>query len=229
MIRPCALAVTIAFLAVGCAGFAPSSNDATARSDAAENETLQSESVEREIQEITLRVRNKSCVGLGIGSGFAVDDYHLVTNHHVAAGADEIEISTWDGHTIDAQAVAATRISDIAVIEVDTALPRIADHAFTKPSVGDDVIAVGFPRGGEMQLSEGTIRSIEHDAYLGELLRTDATIRQGNSGGPLVNRAGDVVGVVVAIDTRSGEGLAISNDAISDAATHGLTSIQTCF
>lgn len=173
---------------------------------------LAQDSIERHAREITLRVRNSTCVSLGMGSGFALDKTTLVTNRHVVEGADELEINTWDGESITVDVAEVALGSDLAIVEVDSDLPGIATLADDNPDPGESVTAVGFPDGSELAFSEGRIKDYtegEEFGETGDIMRADFEIHPGNSGGAVLNEEGEVAGVVFAIEVLSDYGLAI--------------------
>ena len=163
--------------------------------------------------------------GQAVGSGFLIDAAGvIVTNHHVIAGAGEITVTIHDGRKFQAQLVGADEKSDIAVlrIQLDEPLPYVlfGDSATTR--VGDWVIAVGNPFGLGGTVTAGIVSARGRDIRSGpydDFLQFDAPINQGNSGGPLFDRHGQVIGVNSAIFSPSGGnvgiGFAIPSDIVS--------------
>jgi S1-C subfamily serine protease len=149
----------------------------------------------------------------GLGSGFVFDAEagYVMTNYHVANGADRIDVVLHDGRRFEAQVVGADRETDLAVLRVDA--ERLHEIKFGDSgslSVGDDVFALGNPFGLDGTFSSGIVSrlgrsniSIKNVTYQG-FIQTDAVINPGNSGGPLVNLRGEVVGVNTAIASESG-------------------------
>ena len=158
-----------------------------------------------------MRVRNLSCVGVGIGSAVAIGRQTLVTNAHVVQGAIEIQVNTWTGRTFDTRVAAAAFLDDLAVVRTVAALPAVA-RLGTDPAPGDTVRIAGFPYGGRLRLVEGRVTDDQPgDRYgqRGRVMRIDATIAPGNSGGPVFNAAGELVGVAFGADRVTGHALAI--------------------
>ncbi len=144
-----------------------------------------------------------------VGSGFIVDPNGLiVTNRHVVEGAYSLSVTLANGERLPATLVGKALTFDIALIKIDAGRPlapvKLGDSAALR--LGDRVVAVGNPLGFAGSVSAGVVsafhRQIGLSAY-DDLIQTDATINQGNSGGPLFNMAGEVVGVNQAIYTRN--------------------------
>lgn len=164
----------------------------------------------------------------GSGSGFFYDDQgHIVTNYHVIADADELQVTLADGQTVPARIVGSDPSNDLAVIKVDlpTATIRplpIGDS--TQVYVGQFVLAIGNPFGLERTLTFGIVsalgRVIEspNQRFIGEVIQSDVAINPGNSGGPLLDLSGRVIGVNSAILSPSGAnagiGFAISSRTV---------------
>jgi len=156
----------------------------------------------------------------GQGSGFVVDAAgHIVTNNHVIADANKIEVTFFDGTTVDAEFVGADPDSDIAVIQVDVPAESLRPITWGDSDtvrVGQRAVAIGNPFGLAGTLTSGIISALgrslptENGAFrIPEIIQTDAAINPGNSGGPLLNSEGRVIGVNTAIvprrDTFGGE------------------------
>ena len=142
----------------------------------------------------------------GTGSGFVYDtEGHIVTNWHVIQDADEIQVAFADGTTLEAEMVGSDPANDLAVIKVDPEghdLDPIPVGESDDLRVGQFVVAIGNPFGLEQTVTFGvisslgrTIQSPEGGRFIGEAIQTDAAINPGNSGGPLLNLAGELIGV----------------------------------
>lgn len=145
----------------------------------------------------------------GMGSGVIIGKGLVLTNNHVVDGADEVTIDLSDGRRVPVTDVKTDRQTDLAVLrfESDDALPIAKLGDSDKLDIGDWVIAVGNPFELEQTVSAGIISakgrslgSVERARFL----QTDAAINPGNSGGPLVNLAGEVIGINTAIFSRNG-------------------------
>jgi putative serine protease PepD len=171
--------------------------------------------------------------GRATGSGFAIDQQgHVVTNAHVVEGASDVSLVLSNGRTVDADVVGSDEDNDLAVLQVSSAdaegLRALTLGRSAQLRVGDPVLAVGSPLGLEGTVTAGIVSAVDRQARFGDngtrqsAIQTDAAINPGNSGGPLVNAAGQVVGVNTAIATlgtsRSGNigiGFAIPVDRMT--------------
>jgi serine protease Do len=158
-----------------------------------------------------------------VGSGFVIDPSGLiVTNYHVVEDAFEIAVTFSDGTILPATLLHASRLADLAVVQVK------ADHPLapaqwgdsTKLNVGDQVFAIGNPLGIGLSVSAGIVSGLNRDVQdspYNHYIQTDAAINHGNSGGPLFDMKGRVVGVDTAMvsltEASAGLGLAIPSDA----------------
>ncbi len=143
----------------------------------------------------------------GEGSGFLFQDGHLVTNDHVVFSDEDadVEVQYPTGEWTGGEVVGTDFYSDLAVIEVDAVPEEAPTLAFAEeqPVVGQEVLALGNPVGLEGSLSKGIVSGVNravspggHDFSYPNVVQTDAAVNPGNSGGPLVDMDGEVVGVV---------------------------------
>jgi len=178
---------------------------------------LQQADVLRAAREFTVRIRTLGCDRLGTGSGFVIGDGLIVTNRHVVGQPREISISTWDGRSFDARVEGIAQDADLAVIQVvGTDLPA-ATLRDAPAVVGEAVAAIGYPGGGGAVITTGRVLGFVEGGLLGEAvpsIRVDAEVRQGNSGGPLIDMEGQVVGVIFALTAQDGDGLAVPIGAL---------------
>jgi putative serine protease PepD len=168
----------------------------------------------------TVTIRVTTGTGGGLGSGFVLDGHgRIMTNNHVvadAAGTGSIQVSFADGHRAKAVLLGRSPGYDLAVIQVDDRRDLhpvvLGDSAATR--VGEPAIAIGSPLGLTGTVTEGIISAVNRPVEVGDAdspdgpaylnaLQTDAPINRGNSGGPLVNGRGEVIGVNSAILTGS--------------------------
>ena len=160
-----------------------------------------------------VRVLSTAC-GLGIeGSGWAVEPGVVVTNAHVLAGADDTTVTTQDGAELDATPIYYEPRQDLALLRIGAALPALPVSDERK--VGGDAAVLGYPENGPYELSPArlgeTRATISEDSYgNGPIERTimaiSGTVRSGNSGGPLVDPRGKVVGTIFAATTSGPNG-----------------------
>ena len=140
-----------------------------------------------------------------VGSGFVIDPSGIVaTNWHVVAGASEIIVNFSDGSSSPATVLSASRVCDIALLKVAVGHPLAVAHwgNSDQVQVGDPVVAIGNPLGLGMSVSAGVVsglnRNIMETPY-DDFIQTDAAINHGNSGGPLFNMHGEVIGIDTAL------------------------------
>jgi serine protease Do len=161
-----------------------------------------------------------------LGSGFVIDgkDGLIVTNNHVIDGADEIIINFHDGSKLKVDRVVGKDTkTDLALLKVTPKKPlaQVAFGSSTTLKVGDWVMAIGNPFGLGGSVTVGIISAKQRDISSGpydEYLQTDASINKGNSGGPLFNMDGDVIGVNTAIISPTGGSIGIGFAVPSDTA-----------
>jgi S1-C subfamily serine protease len=182
-----------------------------------------------------VRVLSTAC-GLGIeGSGWAVEPEIVVTNAHVVAGADDTTVTTQDGTQLTATPIYYEPRLDLALLRVGTALPTLPVNS--QRHEGEDAAVLGYPENGPYQLSPARIgetrATISEDSYgNGPVERTitalSGSVRSGNSGGPLVDGDGDVVGTVFAATTSGPEGgFAIPAEQVREALRHTSEGVGT--
>jgi serine protease Do/2-alkenal reductase len=150
-----------------------------------------------------------------LGSGFVFDPAgYILTNNHVIDGATSVTVTFQDGTILPATVVGRDKAGDLAVLKVDAGhpLPAVQFGDSSKLRVGDWVLAIGNPFGLAGSTSAGIVsaldRDIDEDQY-DDFIQTDATINRGNSGGPLFDMAGHVIGVNAAIYSPSGGSVGI--------------------
>jgi putative serine protease PepD len=172
--------------------------------------------------ETTVRFRRGpfQAEGTGAGTGVVLDDGYIVTNAHVIEGASEVEVTVpGSGATLVATIVGSDPANDIAVLHVDdtSGLVPAALGSSDLAAVGDSVVAIGnaLALEGGLTVTQGIVSALDRsvdteEGTLDDLIQTDAAISSGNSGGPLVNDHGEVIGINSAVAT-SGGGVSASN------------------
>ena len=177
-----------------------------------------------------------------LGSGFVIDRAgHLVTNYHVVRGATTIQVSFSNNERYRAKLVGSDPSTDIAVLKVDvpaSALKALPLGNSDAVRVGDQVIAIGNPFGLDRSVTSGIVSAVQrrieapNDLSIAHVIQTDAALNHGNSGGPLLNAQGEVVGVNAQIETGGvsqgnvGIGFAIPINTVKDVVAqlikHGM-------
>ena len=152
-----------------------------------------------------------------LGSGFVISpDGYIVTNYHLAGDAVKITVSLANGQTLDADLIGADKATDLALLKVSTDQPLeyVSFTSEPEPIIGEWAIALGNPFGlfeaAAPSVTVGVVSAAERDLgvldglILHDMIQTDAAINSGNSGGPLINALGEVIGVNTAIYTKNG-------------------------
>ena len=170
------------------------------------------------------RRNNSGRVAKSLGSGFVIDKAgYIVTNNHVIEGSDVIEVVFPDGDTYEAELLGRDPSTDLALLKIDAGrdLPFVPFGNSDEADVGDWVMAIGNPFGYGGSVAAGIIsarnRNINHGAY-DDFIQTDVAINRGNSGGPLFNMSGEVIGVNTAIISPTGGSVGISFSISADLA-----------
>lgn len=150
----------------------------------------------------------------GAGSGFIIDPRgYILTNYHVVAGAQTMEVILGDQTRYPAKFIGADQRNDVALIKIDPKGKQLAALILGDSStlqVGQKVLAIGDPFGFQSTLTTGVVSALgrtvqtSQTTYIDEAIQTDASINRGNSGGPLINTHGEVIGINSAIYTPSG-------------------------
>jgi putative serine protease PepD len=166
------------------------------------------------------------------GSGWVYDDAgHVITNHHVVVGANSVRVMLSDGSSYPATVVGSDPSTDLAVIKVDAPADKLVPLETGSSGdleIGDAVVAIGSPFGLEGSVTAGIVSALHRDMQspngfsINDSIQTDAAINHGNSGGPLLNLEGEVVGVNAQIESdgggSDGVGFAIPSDTVRSIA-----------
>jgi putative serine protease PepD len=167
-----------------------------------------------------------------LGSGFVLDKAgHIVTNYHVVQGADQIRVSFSNRDTVQAQLVGTDPSTDLAVLRVETSASGLKPLPLgdsDSVEVGDQVVAIGNPFGLDRTATAGIVSALQrlitapNQFTIDHVIQTDAPINHGNSGGPLLNARGQVIGVNTKIETGGissgnvGIGFAVPSNTVKD-------------
>ena len=156
--------------------------------------------------------------GNSLGSGFAVGENCIVTNAHVIGDPQSITVATYGGQEYRAAVLGINEQEDIAVLTVtDATFPYLEVADLSQMRTGDDIYAIGAPRGMAYTLTKGGISAKERAVGNQTYIQIDAAINQGNSGGPLLNDAGQVLGMnTLKMTDTEGIGLAIPISRVCD-------------
>jgi putative serine protease PepD len=196
------------------------------------------ERTQKAVVEITAAATQFSGAQSAQGSGFVFDDDgHIVTNQHVVEGASSISVRFWDGSTRRARLVGTDPSTDLAVIKVNapaTFLEPLRLGDSSDVDVGDAVIAMGSPFGLEGSVTSGIVSALHrqmtapNNFTINDSIQTDAAINHGNSGGPLLDQEGRVIGVNAQIESESGGsdgvGFAIPSNTVRSIVTQLIAS-----
>ncbi len=166
----------------------------------------------------------------GVGSGFFISaDGYVLTNHHVVNGADDIYVTLTDRREFKARVIGSDERTDVALIKIDTtgaSALKIGDPNLLRK--GEWVVAIGSPFGLDSTVTAGIVSAKGRDTgdYL-PFIQTDAAVNPGNSGGPLLNMRGEVVGINSQIISRSGGFMGISLSIPIDEAMRVVEQLRT--
>jgi serine protease Do len=171
----------------------------------------------------------------GVGAGFIISpEGDIVTNAHVVEGADKVTVTLADGTSLEARIVGTDPTTDLALIRVtsEVALPHVGWGDSASLRVGEEVIAIGNPFGIGSTVTSGIVSALGRDinsGLLDDFIQTDAAINRGNSGGPLFDAEGHVVGINTAIISPTGGSVGLgfavpsqtAKEVIADLADDG--------
>lgn len=169
---------------------------------------------------------------VSLGSGFVISqDGYILTNNHVVDGADEVTVRLSDRRELDAKVIGADAQYDIALLKVDASgLPTVSIGDSNKLKPGQWVVAIGSPFGFDHSVTSGIVsalsRSFNREQQYVPFIQTDVAINRGNSGGPLFNLDGQVVGINSQIFSNTGGFMGVSFAIPIDVAMHAVQQIK---
>ncbi|MBI1887372.1 MAG: DegQ family serine endoprotease [Nitrosomonadales bacterium] len=167
-----------------------------------------------------------------LGSGFIISaDGYIMTNAHVVDSADKITVRLTDKREFSAKVIGADKRTDVALLKIEaTGLPKVTVGDPDKLKVGEWVVAIGSPFGFDSSVTAGIVsakgRSLPQENFV-PFIQTDVAVNPGNSGGPLFNMNGEVVGINSQIYTRSGGSMGLSFAIPIDVATQVTDQLRT--
>ena len=175
---------------------APESSDTTF-SD--EEDALCLQDIYSSVIDSVVSISSMTSSGTSSGTGIIMSsDGYVITNHHVITGALVISVLTNDNQEFEAALVGSDEMSDLAVLKIDARGLQAAEFGdSSKLRVGDSVVAIGDPLGVQLRgtMTNGIISAINRDLTVGDRIQTNAALNNGNSGGPLINCYGQVIGI----------------------------------
>ena len=174
------------------------------------------------LERVSMRVRVRTCTQYQTGSAWVLDEHHAVTNRHVVAGATDISLTSFDGHTYTGTVAVVDPAADLALITVKETFPEIARIATAEPAIGDVLQVVGYPEGQALAVTEGPFHARVHDtleATKDKVYQVEAPSHHGSSGSPVANADGQVVGVLYASDDVN-LSLAVALPTLEDFLNH---------
>jgi S1-C subfamily serine protease len=207
-------------------------------SEPANSSVLSVSSLYDRVHKGVVTVKVTTAQGDALGSGFVVDTQgHIVTNDHVVDGASSISVEFEDGATYDATLVGADASTDVAVIKVDAPSSELTPLQLGDSSsvgVGDAVVAIGSPLGLDETVTSGIVSALHrtitspNNFSIPDAIQTDAAINHGNSGGPLLDLEGRVIGINSQIESDSGGndgiGFAVPSNTVKSVVTQLIAS-----
>ncbi len=137
--------------------------------------------------------------GNGHGSGFLFAENLLMTNHHVVGESKSVNVKFGNGVELIGSVIASNSSTDVAVVKLNAVLPKYFKLSKALPNIGNDVYAIGTPLDSSLHstVSKGIVSGIREESSK-TLIQSDVSIQHGNSGGPLISKNGEVLGIAVA-------------------------------
>ena len=164
------------------------------------------------------------------GTGFVVGDgSYIVTNHHVISGANTINVLTYDDKVLPAQIIGSDSVADIALLKINEKLSPFEFASSDEVTVGEKIIAIGNPLGLSFSVSEGIVSAVNRAGpnQLEDYIQTDTPLNPGNSGGPLINKFGKVIGVAnFKVGDAEALGFALESDVAQEKINEILNNAQ---
>ena len=185
---------------------------------------------------VTLRVESRLCDGFGVGSSVALNATTLVTNRHVVSESRNLAVETSSGNGLAVVDVGESDLRDLGIITLSSRTRKTVHLAKRDALSGDRVVIAGYPQGGAIRIVPGRVVDYVDGEPFGEpgkVMRSSAEAEPGNSGGPVLDQRGHVVGIVFSVELSTGETLAIPASTIAKtlrtpSAFHSPASAPSC-
>lgn len=153
----------------------------------------------------------------GLGSGFAIDTNTIITNEHVIDGFSTVTVKLYNGKSCTGKVIKSDKNADLALVQVDETLTPLKLVSEDNVSIGEEVYAIGAPEDIPYTMTKGIVSAKNRKVGNREYIQLDASINSGNSGGPLVDASGQVVGInTMKLVSAEGIGFAIGTSRIND-------------
>lgn len=152
----------------------------------------------------------------GVGSGFSIKENLIITNAHVVENNKNVDINLYDGTTIEGKVIKSDFDKDLALIKIDKSLIPLNTNE-DKISIGQEVYAIGAPKDIPYTMTKGIISALDRKIGENTYIQIDASVNSGNSGGPLVDDSGNVIGIItLKINDAEGIGFALKASEMLD-------------
>ena len=152
----------------------------------------------------------------GVGSGFSIRENLIITNAHVVGNNEKVAINLYDGTTINGKVIKSDIDKDLALIKIDKTLVPLNINK-ENISIGQEVYAIGAPKDMPYTMTKGIISALDRKIGKNNYIQIDASVNSGNSGGPLVDDSGDVIGIItLKASDAEGIGFAINTKDINN-------------
>lgn len=152
-----------------------------------------------------------------VGSGFVIDENTIITNAHVVENFEDVSIKMYSGSSINGKVVKKDKKRDLALIKVDEKLTPLKLNYYENLSIGEEVYAIGAPKDIPYTMTKGIVSAKDRKIGRYNYIQIDASINSGNSGGPLVNENGEVIGInTMKMIDAEGIGFAIGTSYINN-------------
>lgn len=147
----------------------------------------------------------------GVGSGFCIKENIIITNAHVVEHNKKVTVNLYDGTTVDGNVIKIDVAKDLALVEIDKVIAALNINSDSL-SIGQEVFAIGTPKDMPYTMTKGIISALNRKIGQNTYIQIDASVNSGNSGGPLVDNSGNVIGIIT-LKASDAEGIGFAIDA----------------